>query len=205
MNFEGDFRLIGVYDVTFLEDKLLSFTESDWGKMSWKERIGKEHRHTQTIPILFDKDFRHSNPSRHAAVNTLREVCADMEGIMKDFFGDQTGYFIRMILVRMNPMSEIPLHYDTGSSLPYSHRVHLPICTNEKITFQVGQERKYLKKGELWEINNQRQHGVFNRSNEYRVHMIMDWVTSDLLALRKHELGLEPDDVGKLPKEDSRI
>ncbi|WP_041598692.1 aspartyl/asparaginyl beta-hydroxylase domain-containing protein [Hahella chejuensis] len=204
MNFDGNFKHIDVYDIAALSRKVSAFTEDEWGKMSWKDRIGKEHRETQTIPILFDKDFRHANPSRHSAADTLATAYADMTAFMKRIYEDDAGYFIRMILVRMNPMSEIPLHYDTGASLPYSHRVHLPIATNEKITFQVGDESKYLKQGELWEINNQRRHGVFNRSSDYRIHMIMDWVTSDLAKLRKEQLGLEPEDVGQLPKEDSR-
>jgi len=69
----------------------------------------------------------------------------------------------------------------------------------------VGEECKNLKYGELWEINNQRQHGVRNLSYEARIHIIIDWVTSDLIALRKNELGIEIDEVGTPPKADSRV
>jgi len=205
MNFDGSFKLLGQFNVTGLQQKILSFDESEWNKMSWKERQGKEHRCTQTIPILFDSDFRHINPTRHSTIDTIDEEFKNIKSFIENYYGDRTGYFIRMIVVRMNPQSEIPLHYDTGSSLPYAHRIHLPIKTNDEIIFQVGEDCKNLKPGELWEINNQRQHGVRNLSNEARIHVIMDWVTSDLIALRKNELGIEINEVGTPPQADSRV
>lgn len=203
MDFDGNFTLIGRFDIDAVRAHVASFSEDEWSAMPWQDRIGREHRHTQTIPVLFDKDFRHENPSRHAAYDGMAEVVGLLEDRMKAHYRDATGYFIRMIVVRMGARSEIPLHFDTGSSLPYSHRIHLPIQTNPLVTFQIGEECRHLGSGELWEINNQRRHGVFNRSDESRTHVIMDWVTSDLLRRRQRELGLDSSDIGTSPKEDS--
>jgi hypothetical protein len=205
MKFDGSFKFLGQFNVTGLPEKILSLDENEWHKMSWKERRGKEHSCTQTIPILFDSDFRHIHPTRHSTIDTIDDEFKSLRYFMEDYYGDRTGYFIRMIIVRMNPQSEIPLHYDTGSSLPYAHRIHLPVKTNDAIIFKVGGESKNLKNGELWEINNQRQHGVRNLSDEARIHIIMDWVTSDLIALRKNDLGIEINEVGTPPKADSRV
>jgi len=57
-----------------------------------------------------------------------------------------------------------------------SHRVHIPIVTNDQITFMVGGEEKQMKVGEVWEINNATFHRVMNESNEDRIHLILDWV-----------------------------
>jgi hypothetical protein len=57
-----------------------------------------------------------------------------------------------------------------------SHRIHLPLVTNDGVKFTVGDTTKYLLPGELWEINNRRKHTVMNNGTEGRVHMIMDFV-----------------------------
>jgi len=33
-----------------------------------------------------------------------------------------------------------------------------------------------LKLGELWEIDNSKSHSVENNSNEYRIHLIVDYL-----------------------------
>ena len=54
--------------------------------------------------------------------------------------------------------------------------MHIPIITNEKVFFQVGDEIKIFKEGEIWKINNTgKSHSVVNNSNEDRVHLIVDW------------------------------
>lgn len=204
MDFHGNFRLIGRYVSMSLERKILNFDESSWNSLHWQDSIGKEYRCTQAIPVLFDKDFRHVNPTRHSAFMIVGNAFRDLERIMKDYYCDEDGYFVRMIIVKMDPSSEIPLHCDTGSSLPYSHRVHLPIKTDFDAIFEIDGELRNMRKFELWEINNQREHGVRNLSREARIHIIMDWVTSDLVRLRKQELGIEIDDVCIPPKEGAR-
>ena len=56
-----------------------------------------------------------------------------------------------------------------------THRTHIPIITNENVEFQVGGEPLNLKVGEVWEINNARVHAVYNKSNQKRLHMIIDY------------------------------
>jgi len=57
-----------------------------------------------------------------------------------------------------------------------SHRIHLPLVTNDGVKFIVGDTTKYLLPGELWEINNRHRHTVTNNGTEGRIHMIMDFV-----------------------------
>jgi quercetin dioxygenase-like cupin family protein len=86
------------------------------------------------------------------------------------------GYFIRANLVRLKSGGEIAAHTDGNFSLVHSHRIHLPIITNDEVWFAVGSETVNLKEGELYEINNRRVHSVKNVGSEDRVHLIMDYV-----------------------------
>ena len=55
--------------------------------------------------------------------------------------------------------------------------MHIPIITNKKVYFSVGEEKKNLKSGEMWEINNSKKsHAVKNNSKEDRIHLIIDWI-----------------------------
>jgi len=40
----------------------------------------------------------------------------------------------------------------------------------------VGDTEVHMKPGELWEINNRREHGVVNGGGEDRIHLIVDYV-----------------------------
>ena len=45
----------------------------------------------------------------------------------------------------------------------------------------VNYEYKYLEKGYIYEINNALVHGVENNSNEDRIHLIIDFIDSNIL------------------------
>ena len=57
-----------------------------------------------------------------------------------------------------------------------SHRIHLPLVTNDGDKYVVGDPTRYLLPGELWEIDNRHRHSVRSNGTEGRVHMIMDFV-----------------------------
>jgi tetratricopeptide (TPR) repeat protein len=44
------------------------------------------------------------------------------------------------------------------------------------VDFFVGGEKKNMRAGELWEINNGLAHAVENRSDQDRIHIIIDWM-----------------------------
>ena len=86
------------------------------------------------------------------------------------------GYFVRATLVRLNAGGSISQHQDNNFSLTHSHRVHVPVITNDDVTFTVGSESINMRPGEVIEINNRRLHSVENNGSEHRVHLILDYV-----------------------------
>jgi quercetin dioxygenase-like cupin family protein len=55
-------------------------------------------------------------------------------------------------------------------------RIHMPVVSTDQVEFTVGGESQVMKEGELWEINNAREHSVVNKGDDRRVHLIVDWV-----------------------------
>jgi quercetin dioxygenase-like cupin family protein len=55
-------------------------------------------------------------------------------------------------------------------------RIHIPVISTARVEFTVGGEQRVMNQGELWEVNNAREHSVVNKGDESRVHLILDWV-----------------------------
>ena len=157
--FPGNFRRLDQVDVSEIKSKVLAFTEEEWDAYDWRQnRPRSAQAETQSIPLIFDEDFRHEGP-------TLREKYfeLDCEAMLEpviqslsDYYtGD--GYVVRALLVRLKPQGVIPPHIDTGFSLLNCRRVHIPVISTEGVEFTVGGEQRVMKEGELWEINNARE------------------------------------------------
>ena len=187
MNFDGDVRKIGDIDVTRFAQQAAKITDADWTADAFRQKTYEVHKQTQTIRLIMDEDGRHRDPTYHPSYETYNALLEPIEIFIRRQF-EQTlkakrlrkkhgrGYFIRMILVKLLTNGSIPHHVDQGETLSKSHRMHLPIITNEQNLFSVGDTEVHMKPGELWEINNRREHGVVNGGSEDRIHLIVDYV-----------------------------
>ena len=187
MNFDGDMRKIGDIDVTRFAQQAAKITDAEWTADAFRQRTYEVHKQTQTIRLIMDEDGRHRDPTYHPSYEIYKELVGPIEIFIRRQF-EQTlkakrlrkkhgrGYFIRMILVKLLANGSIPHHVDQGETLSKSHRMHLPIITNEQNLFSVGDTEMHMKAGELWEINNRREHGVVNGGSEDRTHLIIDYV-----------------------------
>jgi hypothetical protein len=91
---------------------------------------------------------------------------------------------MRALLVNLPSGKLIPFHIDSGFTLASCRRIHIPIQTNENCFFTVGNDKRNLKLGELWEINNDKiQHSVENLGETDRIHLIVDWVEQSLFEI----------------------
>lgn len=98
-----------------------------------------------------------------------------------DAIGVDRNKVVRSLLASMPPNVEIPVHHDTGLWVKHTHRIHVPIITNEDVMFCVGPNEDNMKsysfdEGRIVELNNQAKHYVINRWTQHRVHLIFDYV-----------------------------
>ncbi len=78
------------------------------------------------------------------------------------------------MLVKLPAGKNIDKHFDGGSYLSVAKRHHIPIITNNKVWFTIDGEKKHLAEGEIWEIDNTKEHEVQNLGDKDRVHLIVD-------------------------------
>ena len=167
-----NFKYLGKINIKTIKE---SIDKLDWEKFMYRQQTFHAHKDTQSVPLIFDKDFRINNPTHLEDFNRDEDFLKKLKQKFKKKLG--IGFIIRALLVKLKNNSAISPHCDSGMSLSACNRVHIPIVTNRKVIFTVGTESKYLKAGEMWEINNSRKtHDVSNSSNKDRVHLIVDWM-----------------------------
>ena len=85
------------------------------------------------------------------------------------------GRVLRAMMARLPAGARIARHRDQHPSFDASHRIHLPLKTNPRVTFMVGSDVIRAEEGVAFELNNTLPHEVVNNSDEPRIHFIFDY------------------------------
>ena len=171
-----NFNYIAKSNIDLLKNQILKI--KDWDQYEFRQKTYDVHKKTKTIRLIYDEDFRHDNPTYHTDYYKYIKSIDMFKEILNKELGE--GSIIRAILVNLLSKNKIDEHIDSGYSLSNSIRIHIPIITNDEVYFKVGEEKKNLKSGEMWQINNTNKfHSVENNSNQDRIHLIIDWIKNE--------------------------
>jgi hypothetical protein len=92
----------------------------------------------------------------------------------------------RIRILKLAPGGGIGAHRDVGAEvgcLAFNQvRLHVPIITNDRVTFFVGGERIKMTPGRVYYVNFSKTHYVKNEGGEARLHLVMDLKVNDWLA-----------------------
>jgi aspartyl/asparaginyl beta-hydroxylase (cupin superfamily) len=77
-------------------------------------------------------------------------------------------------LARLKPNGVVGMHVDSGSFLTLCHRIHIPLKTNPAVSYVIDDKEYYWEPGNIYEFDNTRMHGVINRSDKYRIHLVIN-------------------------------
>ncbi len=103
----------------------------------------------------------------------LTEVCS----LLRDCLPERYKH-MRIVngeIATLIPKSVIKLHYDDSWFHKVSHRIHIPLKTNDKAMSMWYRYYSYhMVENYAYEINNRVHHGAINLSDEYRTHFIFD-------------------------------
>jgi len=86
----------------------------------------------------------------------------------------RVGVVAKLVLAELAPGERIRAHSDEAPALTLAHRCHLPIVSNEGVSFRIEREPHRLKPGTCYEFDNTRLHAVRNDGDAPRVHLICD-------------------------------
>jgi hypothetical protein len=187
MNFAGEIVSLGRVDIAPLRAAVAALDEARWHEDESRQQLFDAHASTATIKLIFDADYRHTQPTVWPAFAQFEPVVAPILALVRDSYARTLrqrrwiarhgeGYFVRAILTRLPPGGRIKPHADGGYSLARCHRVHVPVESSAACTFQVGGTSVAMQPGEVWEINNRLTHAVSNDGDAPRIHLILDFV-----------------------------
>lgn len=82
----------------------------------------------------------------------------------------------RIMIVNLEPRGEVAPHIDPLDYFAMHSRFHVPFKTNTSVVFNNGRGSpdEHMPYKTLCRLNNRRLHALYNRSDENRIHLIVD-------------------------------
>ncbi|MEO8012123.1 MAG: aspartyl/asparaginyl beta-hydroxylase domain-containing protein [Dokdonella sp.] len=174
-------RQLGQVDISGIRDAILAIPEHVWDA----ENADKPNRfealdHTRHIVFRFVSNFQDWRESYD------RPLWAQWRERMQPILQQATrpyGYaraaFPRVMLARMAPGGVIKPHRDANLAAKWPHKIHIPILTNERVAFLVGETEYHFPEGAAVEVNNMGLHAVRNAGDTDRIHLIFEYYDLD--------------------------
>ena len=173
----------GSIDVSSMIDTLESITDEQWLGKDGRQKIHDVHSNTQSLLLIWPPEIK-VNEHIKGEINhknydmfNMKEFLESIKSIYQQRFGE--GEFYRAAITRLKPHSVIYPHIDSSYTLLKCKRTHIPLMTNNDVKFLVERKNHSLKVGKIYELNNALHHSVRNESDEYRIHLILDYVPNN--------------------------
>jgi hypothetical protein len=174
-------RRLGTIDIVALREKVLALPEEVWDA----ENSDKPNRFgaldaTRHIIFRFVSNFRDWRQSYERPLwNEWKPLLEPVLAAATAQYGYARGAFPRVMLARMAPGGVIHPHRDENPAAKWPHKIHVPLQTNEDVTFYVDGVAYHLAEGEAVEVNNMGLHAVENRGRSDRIHLIFEYYDLD--------------------------
>jgi hypothetical protein len=174
-------RRLGTVDVEPLRNAVLALPDAVWDA----ENASKPNRFgaldaTRHIIFRFVSNFRDWRQSYDRPLwNDWREKLEPVLAAATTDYGYQRGAFPRVMLARMAPGGVIHPHRDENPAAKWPHKIHVPILTNQNVSFYVEGVGYQFAEGEAVEVNNMALHAVENRGSTDRIHLIFEYYDID--------------------------
>ena len=166
-----NFITYGNIDVS--EIKPLLIDTDDWD-IETRNQVFYTHRNTKSISLIQGFGVDEGKEKTHFYKKYYHTKFFErLFGIIKTIAG--IGEPVRILFTKLHANTVIPMHRDTGVSLSTCNRIHIPIITNRDVLFIIDGDVRHGIEGDIYEIDNTKEHGVLNKSNQDRIHLIVDW------------------------------
>ncbi len=172
----------GNYDVLPIK-KYLDKYHSEWLTDTSRQDTYSAHRHTNSI-FIYDIDASW-NPGDMYKIETktndqdLIELSLPIINNLEKIHKGKVG---KAVFIKLPPFKNVDKHKDVGGYLESVRRHHIPIITNENVSFVIDGEKKFMDVGEIWEVNNNKMHQVWNEGDTDRIHLLIDIIPNDIIG-----------------------
>jgi hypothetical protein len=189
MNIDSPIRPLGDLDADALREAVLSLDESAWLANEMRQTEYEVHRQTRSVVLVFcDGPLNDLVVTKSEGWDLLAEAAVP---VMHDLIGRHYppgGTVIRAMAANLLAGGRINPHFDSHPTFRRSHRIHVPITTNDRVRFMIDGRPYRMEVGQAYEINNQKTHSVMNSGKEDRITFIFDYMPAEYVE----STSLEP-------------
>lgn len=179
MKIDTKLRTLGPVNHAALKAAVCGVPGETWFDDKLRQEAFTAHAQTQSIILLFTTGWpdivieqrKGWDLFSQAAIPLMRQIIGQYYSV--------NGTVIRAVVAKLVAGGVIDEHFDDHPTFSISHRIHVPLMTNDEVDFVIGDETFNLKEGIAYEVNNLEYHSVNNRSDADRVHFIFDYVLDD--------------------------
>jgi len=178
VDIEGRIRELGPVNSAPLIERVLAQDEQAWHEEEYRQNAFEVHRDTVSMVLLFleENSWPDIVVDRRPGWDRLSDVAMPlMEAIIAQHY-KPGGTIVRAMAAKLAAGGKITPHCDSHPSFHLGHRIHIPITTNSRVRFTIEGRPVRLAIGEAFEINNQKQHSVYNKGREDRISFIFDYI-----------------------------
>jgi hypothetical protein len=177
----SSYRYIDTFDVSEISKSVSRF-DKEWAIDTSRQHMFKEHKDTytymiQNFPLAWTPGSEVKVEKRYADERHYLEI----KELIEKLLVLNPGIVARVMYIKLPAKKNVPHHKDSGWYLSNVKRFHIPVLTNDKVSYTVNDELKFMKVGECWEINNTAYHSVFNDGDTDRVHLVVDIIPKEVL------------------------
>lgn len=183
MNIDVPLKELGAVDARSLIDAVLALDEEAWLENVNRQNDYEVHKQTQSVVLVFcEGPMDDLAVSKQPGWELLSDVAVPVMHDLIGRFYPPGGTIIRAMAAKLLSGGRINPHFDSHASFRHSHRIHVPITTNNRVRFMIDGKPFRLEVGNAYEINNQKTHSVMNSGSEDRITFIFDYLPPDRLA-----------------------
>lgn len=176
MKLDEKLRTLGPVDHAPLKSAMLAAPAELWLEEQLRQKSFDVHAKTHSIILLFAEGWPDIRVTQHGGWGRFAPFALPLiKEIVRKHYSTQ-GTVIRAMLAKLLAGKSIDEHFDDHPSFSVSHRIHVPLVTNEQVQFVIAGKPHYLQEGIAYEVSNLDYHYVANPSEQDRVHFIFDYV-----------------------------
>jgi hypothetical protein len=174
-------RRLGEVDIGALREAVLAMPEETWNA----ENTSKPNRFgaldaTRHVIFRFVSNFQDWRDSYDRPLwPEWKPLVEPVLAAATASYGYVRSAYPRVMLARMAPGGVIHPHRDQNPAAKWPHKIHVPLLTNDQVTFFVDGKDYHFAAGEAVEVNNMGMHAVQNHGAADRIHLIFEYYDLD--------------------------
>lgn len=179
------FKVLGQTNIDSISSELSKLTLEDWNKWKDLQDLYKSHDSTLSYGLFFARPDQSDHYKVLQLDNTsgLAESCKPLIAKLTSAFKTEP---IAAVFSLLKERRVIPIHID--NEYEGIHRIHIPIITN-RFVYMFGNDLQLhnWKAGYIYDLNATKPHGIVNGSRSSRVHLVVDFPSTEFVKEIRYE------------------